>query len=205
MVTPSPTATTLPLDSCPITMGAVSTKSPIRPRVQKCTSDPHIPTDCISSSTSEGEGEGEWVYVRERMRVCVCVREKERGVWFSNLLSLVLERLSAPVVGRKCEKMSIFFSFLSNQLQVSSSSQNHTQIPAFFCHLFSLSFKPLAALARSTKVARTSNFDPPEVDSARHLGKGSPCRRHSARGAGACGADAALVPVVPPQPRHLKV
>ena len=52
LVTPSPTAMTFPLDSCPITMGSSRTKSPILPALKKCMSDPQIPTDRIAKSTS---------------------------------------------------------------------------------------------------------------------------------------------------------
>ena len=49
---PSPTLRMIPLDSCPITMGSVTVKSPAPPCVHIVMSVPHIPHACISTTTS---------------------------------------------------------------------------------------------------------------------------------------------------------
>jgi hypothetical protein len=46
-----PTCVTTPADSWPMTMGALTSKSPMRPTFQKCTSEPQIPTAFIDTRT----------------------------------------------------------------------------------------------------------------------------------------------------------
>jgi nitric oxide reductase large subunit len=45
------TSVTTPADSCPMTIGALTTKSPMRPCLRKCTSEPQMPTAFIATLT----------------------------------------------------------------------------------------------------------------------------------------------------------